>query len=362
MIYKEIPHLQGFDITMFTAKQGLNKVAFESSTHIPEKLAQMIREIERNPEPNMVYLYDRAMGAGEVYGANNNGDWFSRSELIEHHPSFEKDAHMFRHHQNKDPNNAIGSIYGAAYNYQLDTVDLLLKAPLEKVANEMRVYDAGGIIQTSMGAKVPYDECSICGNKSQTRAQYCQHLKFQLRKILPDGRQVVAKNPKPKFVDLSVVIVGADPGSMVLRKVASYNEVEREFKKKNVGSFQSSEHRPTIHPKVIEAMKPFDFEDAVATLHQVVGPLRPDEFQAIMRKDASLLRPDIIPYVGYQQVPGDFEGVISRSLVGPLQKVAGVSIERDCPIKQADFLSQEERFAYLNYRKSSGLDQRAYLR
>lgn len=360
MIYKEIPHLQGFDTTMFTAREGLNKVAFESSTHIPEKLGRMIREIERNPEPGMVYLYDRAMGAGEVYGANNNGDWFSRAELIEHHPSFEKDAHMFRHHQNKDPNNAIGSIFGAAYNYQLDTVDLLLKAPLEKIASEIKSYDSGGIIQTSMGAKVPYDECSICGNKSTTRAQYCPDLKFHMRKILPDGRQVYAKNPKPKFVDLSIVIVGADPGSMVLRKVASLKESE--LRKKDVGSYQSSEHRPTIHPKVIEAMKPFDFEDAVATLHQVVGPLRPDEFQAILRKDASLIRNDIIPYVGYQQVPGDFDGVASRSLIPTLQKIAGLSIDKDCGLKQADFLSNEERYMYLNYRKNAGLDQKVYLR
>lgn len=360
MIYKEIPHIQGFDTTMFTAKEGLNKVAAESATHIPDKLVHLIRQIERNPEPGMVYFYDRAMGAGEVYGANNNGDYFSRQELVEHHQSFEKDAHMFRHHQNKDPNNAIGMVPGAAYNHQLDTVDLILKAPLEKVAAEVRSYDAGNIIQTSMGAKVPYDECSICGNKSRTRAEYCEHLKFQMRKILPDGRQVFAKNPKPKFVDLSIVIVGADPGSMLLRKIASLKEGE--MKKKDVGSYQSSEYRPTLHPKVIEAMKPFDFEDAIATLHQVVGPLRPDEFQAIMKKDASLIRPEIIPYVGYQQVSGDFDGTVSRQLVAPLQKIAGVSLSQDCKIVQADFLQPEERYAYLHYRKSYGLEERSYLR
>jgi hypothetical protein len=359
-MYKEIPHLQGFDTTIFTAKEGLNKVAFESSTHIPEKLAHLIRQIERKPEPGMVYLYDRAMGAGEVYGANNNGDWFSRQELIEHHPSFEKDAHMFKHHQNKDPQNAIGKIAGAAYNYQLDTVDLILQAPLEKIASEMKSYESGNIIQTSMGAKVPYDECSICGNKSTTRAQYCPDLKFHMRKILPDGRQVYAKNPKPKFVDLSIVIVGADPGSMILRKLASLKESE--MKKKDVGTYQSSEYRPTINPKVVEALKPFAFEDAIATLHQVVGPLRPDEFQAVMKKDASLIRPGIIPYVGYQQVSGNFEGTISRELVAPLQKVAGLELSQDCKVVQADFLSPEERYAYLHYRKSYGLQERSYLR
>lgn len=360
MIYKEIPHLAGFDTTMFRSNEGLNKVAFAAGTHIPDKLGRLIREIERSPEPGMVYFYDRAMGAGEVYGANNNGDWFGRDELIEHHPSFEKDAHMFRHHQNKDPNNAIGSIVGAAYNYPLDTVDLILKAPLEKVAAEVQAYEGGNIVQTSMGAKVPHDECSICANKARTRMEYCEHLRMHMRKIMPDGRQVYAKNPKPKFVDLSVVIVGADPGSMFLRKIASFKGGE--LKKKDVGSFSTSERRPVLHPKVVEAMSPFEFEDAIATLHQVVGPLRPDEFQAVMRKDASLIRTDIIPYVGYQMVSGDFSGTAERRIVPVLQKIAGQCIDEGSRIIQADFMSGDERYAYLHYRKHAGLDNKVYLR
>jgi hypothetical protein len=147
---------------------------------------------------------------------------------------------------------------------------------------------------------------------------------------------------------------------MILRKLASLKESE--MKKKDVGTYQSSEYRPTINPKVVEALKPFAFEDAIATLHQVVGPLRPDEFQAVMKKDASLIRPGIIPYVGYQQVSGNFEGTISRELVAPLQKVAGLELSQDCKVVQADFLSPEERYAYLHYRKSYGLQERSYLR
>lgn len=360
MIYKEIPHLAGFDTTMFRANEGLNKVAFAAGTHIPDKLGKMIAEIERNPEPGMVYFYDRAMGAGEVYGANNNGDWFSREDLIKCHPSFEKEAHMFRHHQNKDPNNAIGSILGAAYNYPLDTVDLILKAPLNKVAAEVQAYEGGNIIQTSMGAKVAHDECSICGNKARTRMEYCNDLRMNMRKVMTDGRQVFAKNPNPRFVDLSVVIVGADPGSMILRKIASLKEGQ--LIKKDVGSFSTSERRPVLHPKVVEAMSGFDFEDAVATLHRVVGPLRPDEFQAVMKKDASLIRSDIVPFVGYQYVSGDFHGVADRRLIPALQKVAGISISENSRIVQADFMSGEERDAYLHYRKYAGLENRAYLR
>ncbi|MBP9826356.1 MAG: hypothetical protein KBF21_19165, partial [Thermoanaerobaculia bacterium] len=68
--------------------------------------------------------------------------------------------------------------------------------------------------------RVPYDRCSICDNRAKNRAEYCPHLRYQMNKILPDGRRVFAYNDKPKFFDISFVTIGAEKASHVLKKVA----------------------------------------------------------------------------------------------------------------------------------------------
>ena len=70
--------------------------------------------------------------------------------------------------------------------------------------------------------KVPYDVCSICGNRAPTRAQYCEHAKYYLNKIWPaTGQQVYVINTRPKFHDISQVLIGADRIAKTLMKVAS---------------------------------------------------------------------------------------------------------------------------------------------
>ena len=64
--------------------------------------------------------------------------------------------------------------------------------------------------------------CSVCGHKSRTRADYCTHAKNFLGKILPNGRKVYVTNPDMVFFDLSFVLVGADKVSFVMEKVAGY--------------------------------------------------------------------------------------------------------------------------------------------
>lgn len=72
--------------------------------------------------------------------------------------------------------------------------------------------------------KIPYDVCTVCGNKAPTRKQYCDHLKYEMGKIYPDGVQSCALNPSPKFFDSSWVIRPADRTGYMLKKVA-YDEI-----------------------------------------------------------------------------------------------------------------------------------------
>ena len=358
MMDKTIPGLKDASI-IFDANEGLNKVA-SLGTFIPPKLAHHIQEIERNPDPSCVYLYDRALGAGEYYGANNNGDWFGEEMLKRDHETFEKSAHLYRHHQNKDPRNSIGDVVASAYNEPLHTVDLIIKAPLEKVAADISKFDAGKQIQTSMGAKVPYDVCSTCGNRAKTRAQYCKHLRFQMLKVLPDGRQVFAKNEKGTFVDISIVLIHADPASVVLRKIASLNK-SANMKKRDIGD--NIEERDVLNPHVVEAMDHMDRGDVLATLHAKQGILRPDEFQAILRKDAGCIRHGIIPYVTFSDVPKQaMAGRINYDLVNAFSEVPDMPLMKNASYQHADFLTRDEKRAYLTYRKAAGEFSRMFVR
>lgn len=169
------------------------------------------------------YLHINAMGAGEYYGANRNGDYFPEDNLLQWYKTFETSpAHVFRHHVNKDPSIAIGKVIYSYYNPRMHRVELVAEVDNVLGAAEKHAIELGKFPMTSMACHTPYDVCSICNNKASTRAMYCEHLNEQLGKTLPDGRKVMSLNVGPlKFFDISMVIRPADVTSSVLQKVAS---------------------------------------------------------------------------------------------------------------------------------------------
>lgn len=160
-----------------------------------------------------------ALGAGEYWGPNRNGDYFPEADLIKSYHTF-KDGHVFELHQNDDPSKSIGHVLEAFWNDRLKRVELVIAVDREKGAKYLERLEKGEPVDVSMGCKVDYDVCSICGNKSKTRADYCEHLRYHMNEVLPDGRQVYAINPNPQFFDISFVRRGADPTAKVLMKVA----------------------------------------------------------------------------------------------------------------------------------------------
>jgi hypothetical protein len=241
-------------------------------------------------------------------------------------------------------------VSAAAYNYEIDTVDLIVEAEIENIRDEMdKIASGESYMMTSMGAKVPYDECSICGNQAKQRLQYCNDLRFNMLKILPDGRQVVAKNPKPKFVDISSVIVPAEPYSQALRKIASLDcsfDKQSEIIKKDIGNVSD---RGVIKPEVIDAVSSLPFSEGIGTLTATYGPLRPDEFLAVLNKDASLINNRFIPYVSYDQPTK----IASFSSSKNLEKHLDFIETDDCGDDFVHFsMTPMEKIAYINYRHS----------
>lgn len=181
---------------------------------------------DRMPEdPKSSYLWVIGVSAMEFYGCNNNGDAFAEDELKATHDHFVNTAHVFLQHVNKDPAKSIGKPIYSWYNDAMHRVELILKIN-KSVANAASIVAKiknGEPIFVSMGCTVDHDVCSICGNKAKTRREYCDHLRYNIKKILPDGRQVYAINPNPRFFDISIVAKPADPTAFTLDKRASLN-------------------------------------------------------------------------------------------------------------------------------------------
>jgi len=176
------------------------------------------------PEPGHTKLLMLALGAGETYGCNRNGDYFPELALVEHHKTFEEFGHNYKHHINKDPNRSYGKVVKSYWNPRMKRVELIVDVDNSKAPDILVRVDAGELIPVSMACKVPYDICSICDNRAKTIDNYCDHLKNHMGEILPGGKQVYAVNTKPVFFDISYVIKPADRTAYVLQKVATASE------------------------------------------------------------------------------------------------------------------------------------------
>lgn len=170
------------------------------------------------------YVWVIGVSAYEYYGPNNNGDAFNEDVLKKYMHTFLDHAHIFLHHVNKDPKRSLGKPVFVHYNEDMHRVELVLAIDRNNILAQetlKKLKDPNHQLFVSMGANVPYDECSLCGHRATNRASYCNHLKYNMKKILPNGKQIFAFNPEPKFFDISIVNKPADPTAFALDKVAS---------------------------------------------------------------------------------------------------------------------------------------------
>ena len=199
-----------------------------ASGELHPKVSEFISSIK--PQSDKLYVLVNALGAGEYYGSNVNGDFFEESELSKEssdrgYRSF-LNAGVYRHHKNKDPSKSMGKVKLAVFNPQMRRVELVIEIDRNRAKdlghNDLvDKLDSGGHPAVSMGCKVKHDVCSICEHKSKTRADYCDHARHMMGKIYPDGRKVFVLNPNPRFFDISFVVVGADKTSYAMHKMAS---------------------------------------------------------------------------------------------------------------------------------------------
>jgi len=182
---------------------------------------------------NHAYLYVIAMGAGDFYGENKNGDFFWEKDLKQYYTKFLTSG-VFIQHDNKDPSKSIGKVLKAIYNDDMHRVELLIEIKKELAPDIYYAIENGERIAVSMGTKVTEEHCSYCGHVTKdSLANRCEHLKYMMHQIMPNGVKVFAVNHPPlNFFDISVVRKPADTqGYALFQKVASDNNESQKSKK-----------------------------------------------------------------------------------------------------------------------------------
>jgi len=293
-------------------------------------------------------LLVHGLGSEEAWGFNRNGDGFpehmevdgvKEATLINGDDgknwgfhTFVKNAHTFRDHKNSDPKYTIGGkVVLAAWNPEMRRVELVIPVSEKLAPDVVEAIDRNEKIAVSMGARVPYDVCSICGHKAKHRGEYCKHARDEMNRVYSDGRKVGVHNPRPNFFDISVLGHAgqgrpADPSAYSLAKVASaqaatdwpdrpklvkvgYVREDLRDKKADIEKEVPSEGEE-ITPEILKKMKLLaelnaktaaplpahivrylqgqDPEKVAATLAIAGITLRPDEFSQIFSKVASV--------------------------------------------------------------------------
>jgi len=235
------------------------------------------------PSPEHTFVLCNAMGYSEFFGANSNKDWYGYNHSLDFngllhawpdigqnlvddrsrgkgwpygYPCF-YNAAVYAHHKNTDPQQlGFGDVIFAHANPKMKRVELVMRVSNAEAQRKGHTsildrINAGERVDVSMGAKVPFDNCSICSDWDEvkkawktydpkihrhpgvailayhrqvkpirglavTRADYCSCMLNTPGKILPDGRKVFVYNDFPRFFDISFVWIGADRTARVM--------------------------------------------------------------------------------------------------------------------------------------------------
>lgn len=259
----------------------------------------MVPEVQKfistlRPDSRYTYTLVNAMGYSEYFGANSNKDYYGYNPhlgfngLMHAPPDWGADpandmvrgkkwfygypcfygASVYAHHKNSNPELfGFGDVVFVMPNHRMKRIELVLRVNHERAhakgrANLLDRIRSGERMDVSMGAKVPFDLCSIStdweaiqrawgtfdpvkhahpgiailkyhknvapiAGLSVTRADYSEYMRKMPGQILPDGRKVFVYNDFPRFFDISFVWIGADRTARVMWHLSPEKGVEQ---------------------------------------------------------------------------------------------------------------------------------------
>lgn len=294
-------------IKVITPTEGFIKTAGVAS-----EITDFLKIMRRNP--GRTYLHINAVGAGEFWGSNRNGDYFPEQTLIDYHKVYEhttKDVegkytgNVFKHHVNKNSYEAYGKVLFSYYNPRMHRVELIAEIIDNRAPDIIEEVAQGRLPKVSMGMSTTYDICSLCGNKARTLVEYCDHLTTMMNQVTDKGVKIYAINPQAKFFDISFVTKPAWEAGSVLQKVANVNDITSSAKlgdtilktseiKKSSDIVKAGPHKYTVEDRaVIDGLPDLSNEtchnlskkelvDLVTTMRAKKSFVSPRSFQRIM--------------------------------------------------------------------------------
>jgi hypothetical protein len=168
----------------------LQKIAFQKESlgqNTDDEPFDLESEIKNHSDSLFIKCF--AIKADET---NDNGDYFSREELIKATPTF-VGVPLFTNHANSDINEARGKVVHSWWDEEQNGIMIIGRVDAEAYPQLARGIRENYVVGTSMGAQVQYSICSVCHNYAETPDQYCSCI--QERKT----REVVAKNQECKY-------------------------------------------------------------------------------------------------------------------------------------------------------------------
>lgn len=277
--------------------------------------------------PGKTQILLTALGAGEFWGSNVNGDYFPESALA--YPgkeygfkTFETNAKVYKHHINKDPSANYGDVTLAVYNPTYHRVELIISLDNIRASDIVASINSGDYPEWSMGCRVPYDICSICGNKAPSRKEYCNHLKYYMNRIDPEtGKHVHAINLHPRFFDISQVLIGADKIAKTLMKVAaSAGRATPFLGSAYIAEKMATEEKAAEIEKQIPASDPPASQDTVETMAAAIPEVKAQEKplpEDVLDSLGSMPLKDVfstLPLLGILPKPQEFQRIVLISI------------------------------------------------
>lgn len=193
----------------------------------------LIAEMGRHPDA--LWIRVKAI---EADSPNDNGDYFSREEVIKSYKTFEG-VPVFTNHENNKVEAAKGKVVSAEWDEREGAVYCTMFIDRKANAALCRAIEEGYVTDVSMGTQVDFSTCSVCEKKALTAEDYCEHVKTLKGRSI-EGRKVFEKNYGLKFIEISVVTDGAckdctirevlDPQEYLTRVAAAVLTMNRQVK------------------------------------------------------------------------------------------------------------------------------------
>lgn len=397
---------ENFICTSLESRYENEFIKTAAKREFPKEVDEAIKNLARKKDHS--YLLTTAMGDGETWGNNKNGDYFpydgllgkqntpvsflgkvwhpgkdervnEKMEVKKRFQTFE-DAHFFHHHRNKiEANPSFGYVPHAFWYPKMRTVLLIIGVDRTKDPETAGMIDRNELLAVSMGAKLPFDVCTYCGSTHKTIMQYCPHLKLMMNKIMPNGVRVGAANLFPRFFDISKVLRPAFLAGMQLEKVASVQGGELSVDladRYDLGSFDKmadSEKTAVLYKEL-----PLHVEGAIAKVSNTeqdlplsllndLAKLSPQQAWGALTQAGIIAKPNEFAYIllkhdGHDELAEKFiksKAVVNKPDVKGLdisvQNLASVAVDHTAK-KIADSIPDN----ILNERSIGNLNERIY--